>query len=305
MGLCRRARDEAGTTLVELLITIVIMGIGFTTIIGGLGVSVIGSDRHRRQADADNRLRSYAESVKSRYKDCAVVGDYAPPTPDPRYPAVATLVEFSPPPYNAYVRDCRTSLLEPTKAAQPTAFSDSSNAFVIGESPTPLTADATLPIVGTDPDTATLTLDGYDKFLPADAPLSSVVLRVAHRDGPGIDSVAVQIDAMAPISSTGSGCSPGALCLHPDGIKEDRIVLPSSFGFDTVAQLRGLKVAYSAHRGTAAPTATDSLDGIWVEFELRDPPARDSGLQRLTLQVKDNAGRAEQKTQVVVRRHEA
>jgi len=72
----RAARGEAGSTLVELLVTLVILGIAFVTLLGGMFTAVNSSDRHRKQTVADSALRSVAEAVKAaEYRDgCAGYG---------------------------------------------------------------------------------------------------------------------------------------------------------------------------------------------------------------------------------------
>jgi type II secretory pathway pseudopilin PulG len=57
-------RSEAGETLVELLVAIVIIGLAFPALIGALITSVAGSVEHRGLAAADTLLRSFAETVK-------------------------------------------------------------------------------------------------------------------------------------------------------------------------------------------------------------------------------------------------
>lgn len=52
--------------MIELLVTIVVMGIAFAVIVGGLGISILGSDVNRRQASAETVLRNFAEHVKTR-----------------------------------------------------------------------------------------------------------------------------------------------------------------------------------------------------------------------------------------------
>lgn len=65
-------RSEEGTTLVELLVAISILGIAFTAIVGGLFTSAVTSDAIRKQAAAAASLASYAEAVKADpYLACA------------------------------------------------------------------------------------------------------------------------------------------------------------------------------------------------------------------------------------------
>lgn len=59
------SRSEAGVTLIELLITVVILGIAFAVIVGGMMTSIIGSDVHRKGATAGTVLQSYAEAIKA------------------------------------------------------------------------------------------------------------------------------------------------------------------------------------------------------------------------------------------------
>jgi len=82
-GLVRRpVRDEAGTTLVEVLVATAILGIGVLAVVGGMATSIIGTDHHRKQAQAHTVLVSAADVVKSQaanpYQACATTGTYAP-----------------------------------------------------------------------------------------------------------------------------------------------------------------------------------------------------------------------------------
>lgn len=62
-------RSESGTTLIELLVAVAIMGIAFVTIIGGIGTAIIGSGQQKRQASADVVLRTATEAIT--YQPCA------------------------------------------------------------------------------------------------------------------------------------------------------------------------------------------------------------------------------------------
>lgn len=72
---------EDGFSLVELLVTIVIVGVTFSALLGGLITTITVSSLHRKQATADSVARSAAEwikdSVQTQYANCAGVGTYS------------------------------------------------------------------------------------------------------------------------------------------------------------------------------------------------------------------------------------
>ncbi|MDX6212144.1 MAG: hypothetical protein QOF82_1231, partial [Frankiales bacterium] len=75
--------DDAGVTLVELILTVAIMGIAIVTIVGGAMTSILDSDYNHKQADAANILQAYADSVAAvAYQPCSASYSpaYAPPT---------------------------------------------------------------------------------------------------------------------------------------------------------------------------------------------------------------------------------
>jgi Tfp pilus assembly protein PilV len=59
----RRALSDAGETLVELLVSIVIMGIAVTAILGAVGMASNSSSTHENLAKAQGLLRNWAESL--------------------------------------------------------------------------------------------------------------------------------------------------------------------------------------------------------------------------------------------------
>jgi prepilin-type N-terminal cleavage/methylation domain-containing protein len=82
--MCAPARDDRGETLIELLMTVVIMGIAVAAIVGGIGTSVLMSDIHRKQATAGAAVRDYAEAIENAvtgggYVACATTTAYASP----------------------------------------------------------------------------------------------------------------------------------------------------------------------------------------------------------------------------------
>jgi prepilin-type N-terminal cleavage/methylation domain-containing protein len=78
----KRARidSEAGFSLPEVMITIVIVAVTFTAILGGLMTTITVSGLHRKQATADAVARDAAEwvkdSVKNPYTNCAAQNSY-------------------------------------------------------------------------------------------------------------------------------------------------------------------------------------------------------------------------------------
>lgn len=60
-----RLRTERGDTLVEILVTVVIMGIAITAIVGGVATSIFMTTFHRQEASEQTLLRSYADAVES------------------------------------------------------------------------------------------------------------------------------------------------------------------------------------------------------------------------------------------------
>jgi prepilin-type N-terminal cleavage/methylation domain-containing protein len=79
-----RLNEEAGFSLAEILITIVIVGIVFAAVLGGMVTSIVVSDVHRKQASADALARSAAEALKDQavaYVSCAGPNAYASALP--------------------------------------------------------------------------------------------------------------------------------------------------------------------------------------------------------------------------------
>ena len=71
---------DAGSTLVELLMTVLILGVVFVVILGGMMTGLVASDLHRKQATSETVIRSYAEAVKAApYSVCAAPAAYAAP----------------------------------------------------------------------------------------------------------------------------------------------------------------------------------------------------------------------------------
>jgi type II secretory pathway pseudopilin PulG len=89
----KRAGDESGTTLVEVLVAVVILGSAVAALLGGFTTSIYSSVLHRSKAKTEVVLREYAEKLKNGgYLTCAS------PTPTPitedAYTAQVTSIKY-------------------------------------------------------------------------------------------------------------------------------------------------------------------------------------------------------------------
>lgn len=67
---------DRGESLIELLISIVIMGLAFSALLGGLATALLGSDVHRKTSDAESVLLAASERVKAAaWVRCATKSD--------------------------------------------------------------------------------------------------------------------------------------------------------------------------------------------------------------------------------------
>lgn len=80
------ARSDAGTSLVETLVALVILSIAAVAILAGLQLSVVTSDIHRKQSSDGAYVRGYAEAIEQylnttgNYVPCAGANAYSPGT---------------------------------------------------------------------------------------------------------------------------------------------------------------------------------------------------------------------------------
>lgn len=82
----RRGVDsERGDSLIEIIISIAILGVTAVAIFSGISLSIHLSDSHRKQTTASLDVRNYAEAVES-----AVAANYVP-TCTPNYASGFTL----------------------------------------------------------------------------------------------------------------------------------------------------------------------------------------------------------------------
>jgi type II secretory pathway pseudopilin PulG len=79
-----RARGSRGETLLELLVTVSIVGTAFMGILAGIGTTFNATDSQRKGATAESVLRSYAERIGDPtdvpYVNCATTATYGSPT---------------------------------------------------------------------------------------------------------------------------------------------------------------------------------------------------------------------------------
>ena len=79
-----RARRDRGETLVEIVITVLIIGIAVTALVSGLATSAAAGGAHRTNVSTDATMRNYAEATKAAVQGCTPGGSYVvaytPPT---------------------------------------------------------------------------------------------------------------------------------------------------------------------------------------------------------------------------------
>jgi Tfp pilus assembly protein PilV len=99
-----RPHNDSGETLIELLVTVVIMATAVVAVVGATATSIHLTDVHRKQAKAGSYVRAYAEAVESAvartptgYVACAApaayMGNSIYPTPETGYVPSATAVK--------------------------------------------------------------------------------------------------------------------------------------------------------------------------------------------------------------------
>jgi type II secretory pathway pseudopilin PulG len=82
----RPAHDERGETLIELMATVVLMGVSIVAIVGALMGVIQTSSQHRRATRAGNEAVNVVEFIRDQdYTPCVTTSTYALPTPPPRY----------------------------------------------------------------------------------------------------------------------------------------------------------------------------------------------------------------------------
>jgi len=94
----RSLGSEAGFSLAEILVTIVIVGIGFSAVLGGLFTSIGSSAYQRKQATADSVARDAAELIKdnlaNHYVDCPATYSLSALSVPPGFQVSPPIVEY-------------------------------------------------------------------------------------------------------------------------------------------------------------------------------------------------------------------
>jgi type II secretory pathway pseudopilin PulG len=101
------ASSEAGESLVELMVTIAIMGTAMVAILGALWTTLRVADYNSKSSSADAALREFAEQLKQpnatdtfTYVPCTTAGaqvtypTFDPPAPYEHYDATVTKVRY-------------------------------------------------------------------------------------------------------------------------------------------------------------------------------------------------------------------
>lgn len=98
-----QARGDAGETLIELLVSITILGLAGVSLLGGLALAITASDMQQKETTGGAYVRSYAESL-SKY--IATYGNYVACASPSTY---SSGVSFAPPSgYTAKVTSIRS-----------------------------------------------------------------------------------------------------------------------------------------------------------------------------------------------------
>ncbi|MFJ1864375.1 hypothetical protein ACIOD1_07080 [Streptomyces sp. NPDC088097] len=170
--------------------------------------------------------------------------------------------------------------LRPTAVVTNTGFANPGHALTGGEQPTlpgcaqptgtaGCTADAVLAVLGTTKrQSASMQLAGFTPQVPPGSVITSATLHVKHQDdgnltAPGAVTVTTAVGADI--------CRTDDLPRHTALAEDPPINLLGACGLTDPARLTGLTVTYAATLDTDGTTATERLDGIWLEVAYRTP----------------------------------
>ena len=82
-GTMMRARKDVGETLIEIVLTIVIVGLTIGALLSSLATVGNASNAQRRSVQTDVVMRNYAEATKAATQTCVVGGSYTVVYPAP------------------------------------------------------------------------------------------------------------------------------------------------------------------------------------------------------------------------------
>jgi type II secretory pathway pseudopilin PulG len=112
-----RGESVKGETLLELVISIAILGVAVVAIASGITVSITVSGIHRNQATAGTYVRAYAEAIQNKvataggYVKCATTATYQAPagfTLPSGYPPSVTEIKYGTP-SGGWITTCTAS----------------------------------------------------------------------------------------------------------------------------------------------------------------------------------------------------
>ncbi|HEY4331209.1 MAG TPA: hypothetical protein VGM78_01515 [Ilumatobacteraceae bacterium] len=72
-----RHRRDVGETLIEIVLTVVIIGISITALISALATAGSAGTTQRISVESDTVMRNYAEATKAAARTCVVGGTYS------------------------------------------------------------------------------------------------------------------------------------------------------------------------------------------------------------------------------------
>lgn len=74
----RLGRRDTGESLLEIVITVVVIGVTVTALVSGLASVSAAGEAHRQGVRADTVMRNYAEAAKAAARACTVGGTWQP-----------------------------------------------------------------------------------------------------------------------------------------------------------------------------------------------------------------------------------
>lgn len=75
----KRVRKDIGETLVEVLLTIVIISLTITALMSGMGTVATAATAQRTSVTVDLTMRNYAEAIKGAVQNCVANGTFVMP----------------------------------------------------------------------------------------------------------------------------------------------------------------------------------------------------------------------------------